>query len=70
MRPRYVAAIVAAPVIGFGMTLFFFFGQVAKADVNAIPNASMNTLQLQSDVGMNNLSAQKIRDMTFVFNGD
>jgi hypothetical protein len=68
MRIHHVIAVVAVLAIGFGAKQFFF--PPVKADADIIPSVSMNVLQMQHDINMNNLSVQKMRDMTFVFDGD
>jgi hypothetical protein len=70
MRAHHVIAVVAVLVIGLGAKQFLFPPRQADADINAVPSASVNVLQMQSDVEMKTLPAQKMRDMTFVFDSE
>ena len=69
MRTHHVIAVIAVLIIGFGVKLFFFFAPVAEADIHAVPSASVNVIQMHSDIDMKNLPVQKMHDMTFVFDG-
>ena len=68
MRAHYVVAVVAVLVIGLGAKLYLFPPKQAEADV--IPTATMNVLQLQTDLDMKQLPAQKMNDRSFVFDND
>jgi molybdenum-dependent DNA-binding transcriptional regulator ModE len=68
MRAHHVIAVVAVLVIGLGAKLYLFPPKQAEADVN--PSISMNILQMHQDKNMQNLPAQKLHDMTFVFDSD
>lgn len=68
MRAHHVIAVVAVLVIGLGVKLFLFPPKKADADIG--PSNSMNVLQMQSDIDMQNVSAQKMHDKTFVFDSD
>ena len=68
MRAHHVIAVVAVLVIGLGAKLYLFPPKQAEADVN--PSISMNILQMHQDKNMQNLPAQKMHDMTFVFDSD
>jgi hypothetical protein len=68
MRAHHVIAVVAVLVIGLGAKQFFFPPMEAEADIHAVPSASMNVLQMQTDhPNRNNLPVQKVNDMSFVF---
>jgi hypothetical protein len=68
MRAHHVIAVVAVLVIGLGAKLYLFPPKQAEADVN--PSISMNIRQMHQDKNMQNLPAQKMHDMTFVFDSD
>ena len=68
MRAHHVIAVVAVLVIGFGAKLYLFPPKQAEADV--FSTATMNVLQLQTEVDMKQLPAQKMHDRTFVFDSD
>ena len=68
MRAHHVIAVVAVLVIGLGAKLFLFPPKQAEADV--FPTATTNVLQLQTDIDMKQLPAQKMNDRTFVFDSD
>ena len=65
MRARHVIAVVAVLVIGLGAKQFWFPPQQADADV--FSSASMNVLQMHSDIDMKQLPQQKMNDKTFIF---
>jgi hypothetical protein len=68
MRAYHVIAVVAVLVIGLGAKQLLFPPKQAEAD--AIPIASMNVLQMHGDMDTKNLPAQKMHDMTFVFDSE
>jgi hypothetical protein len=68
MRAHHVIAVVAVLVVGLGAKQFLFPPKQADADI--IPSASMNVLQMHSDIDVKNLPVQKMRDMTFVFDSE
>jgi hypothetical protein len=68
MRAHHVIAVVAVLIIGMGAKQFLFPPKQAEADV--IPSANMNVLQMHNDIDTNNLPAQKMRDMTVVFDSE
>jgi hypothetical protein len=70
MRAHHVIAVIAVLVIGLGAKQFLFPPRQADADINAVPNASVNVLQMQTDVELKTLPVQKMRDMTFVFDNE
>jgi hypothetical protein len=67
MRVHHVIAVVAVLVIGLGAKQFVFPPRQADAGINAVPSASMNVLQMHSDVDMKNLPQQKLNDKAFIF---
>ena len=67
MRAHHVIAVVAVLVIGLGAKQFLFPPKQADADIIAVPSASMNVLQMYSDIDMKTLPQQKMNDKTFVF---
>ena len=67
MRARHVIAVVAVLVIGLGAKQFLFSPTQADANINAVPSASVNVLQMHRDINIKNLPVQKVNDMTFVF---
>lgn len=67
VRAHHVIAIVAVLVIGLGVKQFVFPPQQAAANINAVPSASMNILQMHRDIDIKSLSVQKMNDRTFVF---
>ena len=71
MRLHHVIAVVAVLIIGIGAKQFLLPPKQAEADIQAIPNASMNVLQMHIDhPNKNNYPVQKMHDMTFVFDSD
>lgn len=71
MRAHHVIAIIAVLLVGLGARVFFFSYPAAQADIDAKPSASMNVLQMHIEhPNMKDLPAQKMHDMTFVFDGD
>jgi Bacterial regulatory helix-turn-helix protein, lysR family len=67
MRVHHVIAVVAVLVIGVGAKQFLFAPKAAEADINAVPSASMNVLQMHRDINIQKLPVQKMHDMTFVY---
>jgi predicted transcriptional regulator len=67
MRAHHVIAVVAVLVIGLGAKQFLFPPKQADADIIVVPSASMNVLQMYSDIDMKTLPQQKMNDKTFVF---
>ena len=65
MRTHHVIAVVAVLIIGLGAKLYLFPPKKAEAD--AIPTATTNVLQLQTDINMRQLPQQKMNDKTFIF---
>ena len=68
MRAHHIIAVVAVLVIGLGAKLYLFPPKQAEADV--FPTATTNVLQLQTDIDMKQIPAQKMNDRTFVFDSD
>ena len=67
MRAHHVIAVVAVLVIGVGAKQFLFPPKQADADTIVVPSASMNVLQMHSEIDMKTLPQQKMKDKTFVF---
>jgi hypothetical protein len=65
MRARHVIAVVAVLVIGLGAKQFLF--PPKQANAVAFPTASMNVLQMHSDIDMKHLPVQKMNDKSFIF---
>jgi len=65
MRARHVIAVVAVLVIGLGAKLYLFPPKQAEADV--FPTATMNVLQMHTDIDMKQLPEQKMNDKAFIF---
>ena len=65
MRAHHVIAVVAVLVIGLGAKQFLFPPEQANAV--AFPTASMNVLQMHSDIDMKHLPVQKMNDKSFIF---
>ena len=68
MRILHVIAVIAVLVVGFGAKQFFFPPMKAKADI--ISGVSMDVFQMHQNINMQNIPAQKMHDMTFVFDGN
>jgi regulatory helix-turn-helix LysR family protein len=66
MRVHHVIAVIAIVVIGFGAKLFFFDAPQAEAKLETI-TSTLNPLQMHRNVNPQELSAQKMQDMTFVY---
>jgi hypothetical protein len=68
MRTHHVIAVVVVLLIGLGAKQFFFPPKEAAANIQADSSVSMNVLQMHIDhPNRNNLSPQKMNDMSFVF---
>ena len=68
LRAHPVIAVVAVLLISFGVKLFFLSSApTAEANIRAIPNASVNVLQMERDVDTKSLPVQKMNDKTFIF---
>jgi transposase-like protein len=67
MRAHHVIAVVAVLVIGLGAKQFWFPPKQADADIIPVANASMNVLQMHSEIDMKTLPQHKMNDKTFVF---
>jgi hypothetical protein len=65
VRKHHVFAVIAVLLIGLGVKQFFSPPKVAEADPEA---GNMNILQIHMDHP--NLPAQKMHDMTFVFDSE
>lgn len=65
MRAYHAIAIVAAILVGFGLTLIFSSAPIAVADARVIKSVSMNISEMQQSV--KNLPVERFHDMTFVF---
>jgi len=65
MRAHHVIAVVAVLVIGLGTKQFLF--PPKQANAVAFPTASMNVLQMHSDIDMKHLPVQKMNDKSFIF---
>jgi hypothetical protein len=65
MRKHHVIAVVVVLLIGLGAKQFFFPPKTAEADPRS---GNMNILQMHIDHP--NLPAQKMNDMTFVFDSE
>ena len=70
MRAHHVIAVVAVLVIGLGAKQFLFPPTQADADINAVPSASVNVLQMHRDIDTKSLPVQKMHDMTFAFDSE
>ena len=46
---------------------FLSSAPTAEANIRAIPNASVNVLQMERDVDTKSLPVQKMNDKTFIF---
>ncbi len=68
MRMRHMIVIAVVLVIGVGVKLYVFPPKQAEAD--PVPHVSMNVLQMHQDMNMQNLSMQKMTDMTLVFDSE
>ena len=68
MRLHHVIAVVAVLIIGIGAKQFLFPPKQAEANIQAMPSASMNILQMHIDhPNKNDHPVQKMHDMSFVF---
>jgi hypothetical protein len=67
MRIHHIIAVIAVLIIGIGAKQFLFPPKQADADILAITSASMNILQMHSEIDMKTLPQQKMNDKTFVF---
>jgi molybdenum-dependent DNA-binding transcriptional regulator ModE len=67
MRAHHVIAVVAVLVIGLGAKQFLFPPTQADANINAVPSASVNVLQMHRDIDTKSISVQKMNDKTFIF---
>ena len=67
MRVHHVIAVVAVLVVGVGAKQFLFSPTLADANINAVPSASVNVLQMHRDIDTKSLSVQKMNDKTFIF---
>ena len=68
LRAHHFIAVVAVLLISFGVKLFFLSSApTAEANIRAIPNASVNVLQMERDVDTKSLPVQKMNDKTFIF---
>jgi hypothetical protein len=65
MRKHHVIAVIAVLLVGVGVKQFFFPPKAAEADP---PSGNMDILQIHMDHP--NLPAQKMHDMTFVFDSE
>ena len=68
MRAHHVIAVFVVLVTGVAAKEFLFSPKLAQADIN--PSGNMDVFQMQREFNMHNLVVQKMRDMTFVFDGD
>jgi hypothetical protein len=64
MRVPHAIVIMAAILVGFGLTLIFSSGPVAVADAG-VKRGSMDISEIQQSV--KNLPMEHFNDMTFVF---
>jgi len=67
MRTHHVIAVVAVLIVGLGAKQFLFPPKQANADIDAISSASVNILQMHSDIDTKSLPVQKVNDKTFIF---
>jgi hypothetical protein len=67
MRAHHVIAVLAVLVIGLGAKQFVFPPKQADANIIAVPNASVNVLQMHRDIDIKALPVQKMNDKTFIF---
>jgi hypothetical protein len=65
MRVHHAIAIVAAILVGFGLTLIISSGPIAIADAGTVKRGSMDISEIQQSV--KNLPVEHFNDMTFVF---
>jgi DNA-binding transcriptional ArsR family regulator len=67
MRAHHVIAVVAVLIIGLGAKQFVFPPNQADANINAVPSASFNVLQMHRDIDIKSLPVQKMNDKAFIF---
>lgn len=67
MRAHHVITVIAVLVIALGAKHLLFPLKQANADINAIPSASVNVLQMQRGIDATSLPVQKMNDKTFIF---
>ena len=67
LRAHHVIAVVEGLLISFGVKMFFLSSPTAEANIRAIPNASVNVLQMERDVDTKSLPVQEMNDKTFIF---
>jgi hypothetical protein len=65
MRAHHAIAIVAAILVGFGLTLIFSSAPIAVADASVVKSVSMDISEMQQSV--KSLPVEHFQDMTFVF---
>jgi hypothetical protein len=65
MRAHHAIAIVAAILVGFGLTLVFSSAPIAVADARVVKSVTMDISEMQQSI--KNLPVEKVHDMTFVF---
>jgi hypothetical protein len=65
MRQHYVVAVIAVLLIGLGTRQVFFAPKAADSDLQL---GNMNIFQIH--IAHPNLPAQKMHDMTFVFDSE
>lgn len=64
MRTRHVAAVLVVIILGLGVRQFW----LERSPAAALPtNATINTLQMQIDVGRGDLPTHEMHDLTFVY---
>ena len=68
MRAHHTIAVVAIIIISFGVKVFFFSAPTAEADIQGVPSASMDVLQMHIDhPNRNDLPSEKVNDMSLVY---
>jgi molybdenum-dependent DNA-binding transcriptional regulator ModE len=67
MRVHHVIAVVVVLIVGIGAKEFLFPPKQAEADIQAMPSASVDVLQMHRDMDTKSLPVQKMNDKTFIF---
>jgi hypothetical protein len=67
IRAHHVIAVLTVLVIGLGAKQFLFPPRQADANINPVLSASMNVLQMHSDIDVKSLPVQKMTDKSFIF---
>jgi molybdenum-dependent DNA-binding transcriptional regulator ModE len=67
VRAHHVIAVVAVLVIGLGAKQFLFPPTQADANINVVPSANVDVLQMHRDINTKSVPVQKMNDKTFIF---